>query len=106
MPGRRKLKKFAELATFPHVLQWPEGAAGTWPQPLVLELGCGYGEYTLALAKRYPEKAYLGMDIQGERLWRAAMEMQQDKLDNVWWLRGFADHLPNYFAPGEIDELW
>lgn len=106
MPNRNKLKKFVELGTLPHVWQWPENVAGTWPQPLIVEVGCGYGEYALALAKRHPENHYLGLDIQGERLWRAAKEMQAAQLDNVWWLRGYADHLLNYFAPEEISELW
>jgi tRNA (guanine-N7-)-methyltransferase len=106
MGRRQKLKKFAELKTFPHVLEWPKNVAGSWPQPLIVEVGCGYGEYALALAQRHPENHYLGLDIQGERLWRAAKEMQTLKLDNVWWLRGYADHLLDYFAPGEIAELW
>ncbi len=106
MGRRQKLKKFAELKTFPHVFEWPKNVAGSWPQPLIVEVGCGYGEYALALAQRYPQNHYLGLDIQGERLWRAAKTMQALKLDNVWWLRGYADHLLDYFAPGEIAELW
>lgn len=106
MASRKKLQKFSELNNLPNVLQKPVNVAGTWPQPLIVELGCGYGEYTLVLAQRHPEFNYLGMDIQGERLWKAGKLMQELKLKNVWWLRGFIDHLPEYFAPGEIDELW
>ena len=108
--GRKKLSKFAELTTLSHVLahvlEKPIGRAGTWPQPLILELGCGYGEYTLALAQRHPDNTYVGMDIQGERLWRGAKAMQALKLENVWWLRGYIDHLLDYFAPGEVAEIW
>ncbi|MBI4406870.1 MAG: tRNA (guanosine(46)-N7)-methyltransferase TrmB [Candidatus Kerfeldbacteria bacterium] len=104
--ARKKLSKFAELVTLPHLLEKPVGQAGRWPQPLVLELGCGYGEYTLALAQRQPQCHYVGMDIQGERLWRGAKAMQALKLENVWWLRGYIDHLLDYFAPGEVAEIW
>lgn len=103
---RKKLAKFAELAHLPRVLEKPAGQAGRWPQPLVVELGCGYGEYTTALAQQHPAITYVGMDIQGERLWKGAKRMLELKLDNVWWLRGYIDHLLDYFAPGEVSEIW
>lgn len=106
MGRRNKLEKFAELASLPRVLQAPQGQAGHWPQPLIVELGCGYGEYTLGLAQRYPDNYYVGMDIQGERLWRGTKQMLELKLPNVWWLRGYVDHLLEYFAPGEVSEFW
>ncbi len=104
--SRKKLRKFAELKTMPHVFEWEQAKPGSWPQPLVVELGCGYGEYSLALAQRYPQLNYVGMDIQGERLWKGATDMVEFKLQNVWWLRGYVDHLLNYFAPGELSEIW
>lgn len=104
--SRKKLAKFAALKTLPQVLEKPLNQAGHWPQPLIVELGCGYGEYTLALAQQHPEKTYVGMDIQGERLWHGAQQMLALKLTNVWWLRGYVDHLLDYFAPGEVSEIW
>lgn len=98
--------KFAELKTMPHVLEWPKNQASHWPQPLVVELGCGYGEYTIALAQRHSDITYVGMDIQGERLWKGAKQMVEFKLNNVWWLRGYIDHLLDYFAPEEVSEIW
>ena len=103
---RKKLAKFVELGRLPHVLEKPLNQAGHWPQPLIVELGCGYGEYTLALAQQHPEITYVGMDIQGERLWKGATQMTALKLQNVWWLRGYIDHLLDYFAPGEVSEIW
>ncbi|MFA6475125.1 MAG: tRNA (guanosine(46)-N7)-methyltransferase TrmB [Patescibacteria group bacterium] len=103
--SRKKLAKFAELSNFPHVFEKPDQMP-TWPTPLIVELGCGYGEYTLALAQRYPVNHYVGMDIQGERLWRGATASETLHLNNVWWLRGFVDHLPQYFAPQTITEIW
>lgn len=112
MPRSKKTERFRALSKLPHVLEKPTGLAGHWSehfpsaQPLVVELGCGYGEYTVSLAQRYPERNYIGMDIQGERLWRGATASLQLKLTNVWWLRGQIDHLLEYFAPGEIAEIW
>lgn len=112
MGRRKKQQKFQELATFPHVLQPPEEVAGRWnkyfdsARPLVVELGCGYGEYTIALAKRYPEKNYVGVDIQGERLWRGSKISAALSLRNVMWLRAHIEQLDQYFGHSEVDEIW
>jgi len=107
-----KLQKFAELATLPSVLEKPQPQAGHWSKtfennrPIILELGCGYGEYTMALAQRYPTQNYIGVDIQGERLWRAAKTATTLCLTNVRWLRIEIEHLLDHFAPHEVSEIW
>lgn len=109
-PG--KLQKFAELATLPGVIEKPQPQAGLWTKhfgnqhSIVLELGCGYGEYTIALAQRYPHQNFIGIDIQGERLWKAAKTAAQLQLGNVRWLRLQIEQLLDQFAPQEINEIW
>lgn len=109
-PG--KLQKFAELATLPGVIEKPQPQAGLWAKhfgnhhPITLELGCGYGEYTIALAQRYPHQNFIGIDIQGERLWKAAKTAAQLQLSNVRWLRMQIEQLLDHFAAQEINEIW
>lgn len=126
MGKRNKLKKFAELSTFKNVYQCfnpltptLEGSAGivdlkgTWSKnhfnndnPLVLELACGRGEYSLALAKLFPNKNFIGIDVKGARIWRGALNAINDDLDNVAFLRTRIEALEHFFAPSEIDEIW
>ncbi|HEY1166632.1 MAG TPA: tRNA (guanosine(46)-N7)-methyltransferase TrmB [Chitinophaga sp.] len=110
--GQKKLQRFAEIETFPNVLIYPEGMPGHWGQffknnhPLTLELACGKGDYTLALARRYPERNFLGVDLKGNRIWRGAKTALEEPLHNAAFLRSQIDKLDQYFAPGEIAEIW
>lgn len=109
---RKKLRRFAELGELHNVFELPTTMAGQWPlvfannHRLIVELGCGKGEYTVSLAKRLPQNNYIGIDIQGERLWCGAKQATAEQLGNVAWLRAYVDHLEQYFAPGEVAEFW
>ena len=74
--------------------------------PIVLEVGCGKGEYTVGLARNYPEKNFIGIDIKGARLWRGCRSVREDQLKNVAFVRTLADHIEKIFAPDEISEIW
>ena len=119
--GKNKLKKFAELTELPNVIQCPyavwsrEGFpyAGKWRSdifgnnhPIVLELGCGRGEYTLGLARRYPEQNFIGVDIKGNRIWNGAVEAHREGLENVRFLRTEIELLGHMFSPNEVDDIW
>lgn len=121
--GKNKLKKFAEMETFPNVFQCgaremlPESAvhpmAGHWrdsffhnDHPIVLELGCGRGEYTVGLAQKYPEKNFIGIDIKGARMWAGAKQALEAGLNNVAFLRTNIEIITSFFAPDEVDEIW
>ena len=125
--GHDKLRKFAENETFTCLLQ-PSSAEiladgyfslrdhkikGRWnaemfdaPRPIVLELGCGKGEYTVALAERDPSRNYIGVDIKGARLWKGAKYAETHHLGNVAFLRTRIELINAFFAPGEVDEIW
>ena len=125
--GHDKLRKFAENETFTCLLQ-PSSAEiladgyfslrdhkikGRWnaemfdaPRPIVLELGCGKGEYTIALAERDPSRNYIGVDIKGARLWKGAKYAETHYLGNVAFLRTRIELINAFFAPGEVDEIW
>ena len=129
--GHGKLKKFAENETFRCLLQpdaasvlaKPEGSKelilrdhaikGRWnaemfekPQPIVVELGCGKGDYTIALARRHPEMNFIGVDIKGARLWKGAKEATEDALGNVAFLRTRIEFIDAFFGPSEVSEIW
>ena len=110
--GQKKLQRFAEIETFPNVLIYPENMPGQWHtffknnHPLTLELACGKGDYTLVLARRYPERNFLGVDLKGNRIWRGAKTALEEPLPNAGFLRTQIDKLQNYFASGEIAEIW
>lgn len=110
--ARRKLKHFAEMAALPNVLEYPENMPGRWAehfgnnQPLVLELGCGTGAYTISLADRYPGKNFIGIDIKGARMWHGATAAHQDGKTNVAFLRIVIENIAEYFAPNEVSEIW
>ncbi|MFL5810123.1 MAG: tRNA (guanosine(46)-N7)-methyltransferase TrmB [Flavisolibacter sp.] len=110
--GQKKLVRFAELETFSNVLQYPVSMPGTWLQffknhnPIVLELACGKGEYTLGLAEIYPNKNFIGVDQKGNRLWVGAKKAIQYGLKNVAFLRIQIDRLTEFFAVEEVDEIW
>ncbi|MDI6401673.1 tRNA (guanosine(46)-N7)-methyltransferase TrmB [Balneolaceae bacterium ANBcel3] len=75
-------------------------------QPITLELACGKGDYAIGLAQKYPNRNYIGIDIKGDRIWKGATQALQLDLKNVHFLRARIDHLCNYFAPGEVSEIW
>jgi tRNA (guanine-N7-)-methyltransferase len=119
--GKGKLAKFADMEQNPLVVQCPywqlrqEGFAlrGHWhdqffhnSNPIVLELGCGRGEYTVGLARRFPDVNFIGVDIKGSRMWHGAGEALADGLPNVGFLRTNIEFIHEYFAPGEVTEIW
>jgi len=121
--GKNKLKKFAEMETFSNVFQCgaremlPADAvhpmAGHWrdtyfhnDNPIVLELGCGHGEYTVGLAQKYPDKNFIGVDIKGARMWAGAKQAELAGLKNVAFLRTNIEIITSFFAKDEVDEIW
>ncbi len=110
--AQKKLVRFAELETFSNVLQYPVSISGTWQEyfgnnhPIVLELACGKGEYTLGLAEMYPNKNFIGVDIKGNRLWVGAKKATQHLLNNVAFLRIQIDRITEFFGTEEVDEIW
>jgi len=111
--GKNKLKHLAELQTFSNVYQLQRDLKGKWNEiafqnsnPITLELACGKGEYTLALARKFPERNFIGIDIKGSRIWRGAKTALEEKIANVAFLRTYIDHLEEYFSPGEVEEIW
>ena len=124
--GHDKLRKFAENETFSCLLQpsaqelladgyfnlRDHAVKGHWAErfgndrPIVLELGCGKGEYTVALAERDPERNYIGVDIKGARLWKGAKYATEHSLPNVAFLRTRVEFISAFFAPGEVSEVW
>ena len=110
--GHKKLKRFAEVETFPNVLQYPENMQGKWhsffknENPIVLELACGKGEYTIKLAEKYKNKNFIGVDLKGNRLWKGAKYALQNNLQNAAFLRTQIELIANYFGQDEVDEIW
>ena len=110
--GQKKLIRFAELLTFPNVLQYPEGMKGTWKNhfgndaPITLELACGKGEYALGLAQLYPHKNFIGIDQKGNRIWVGAKKALAQNLNNVAFLRIQIDSIKDFFEKGEIEQIW
>lgn len=110
--GQKKLKRFAELLNFPNVLQYPAGIKGHWKEhfktdyPITLELACGKGEYALGLARLYPNRNLIGVDLKGNRLWVGARTALREDLNNVAFLRTQIDKISDYFATDEVAEIW
>lgn len=113
--GKDKLRRFAEIETFANVYQLEQGKAlkGNWASehfkntnPIVLELACGKGEYSVNLARLFPEKNFIGVDYKGNRIWRGAKTAIEDGINNVAFLRIQIENLLEYFNEGEIDEIW
>lgn len=121
MSGKDKLRKFRENETFENLLQ-PTTAEvfqkdhpmkGNWGEkmfgnnnPIILELGCGKGEYTIALAEKFPQNNYIGVDIKGARLWKGAKYATEKSLKNVAFLRTRIEFIDSIFAQGEVSEIW
>lgn len=119
--GKNKLAKFANMEEYPHVFQYPFSVLqekgfemkGKWNElffknnnPIVLELGCGKGEYTVGLAKLFTEKNFIGVDIKGARMWTGAKQSLQEGLPNVAFLRTHIELITHFFAAGEVSEVW
>ncbi|MFA5670317.1 MAG: tRNA (guanosine(46)-N7)-methyltransferase TrmB [Balneolaceae bacterium] len=118
MPKIKK-KRFAEMRTKENVFEWTDYNAenpfpkGAWnseifknDNPIILELACGKGEYSVGLAQLRPHSNLVGVDIKGNRMWVGATEAQEKSLDNVRFLRAYIDHLDQFFGESEVDELW
>lgn len=127
MARKNKLRKFAEVLSFPNVyecysVQQPQlvGAGmipvdlkGNWAReyfknenPITLELACGGGEYTVGLAKIFPERNFIGVDVKGNRLWKGAKTALEEGLSNVAFVRTRIEIIDHFFAPGEVAEIW
>ena len=127
MSRRKKLEKFADLFQYPHVYESFEFndelltrteterllMRGKWRplqfqnnHPLIVELACGRGEYSLDLARRYPAKNFIGIDIKGARIWKGATIALEEELSNVAFVRARIEQIELFFNTGEIDEIW
>ena len=119
--GKNKLQKFEAMNHYPNVFQYPFSVLqekefemkGKWNElffkngnPIVIEIGCGKGEYTVGLAKLYPDKNFIGIDIKGARMWSGATQSFQEKITNVAFLRTHIELIDRFFASGEISEIW
>lgn len=119
--GKKKLARFRELETFNRVFQptfeevfqknyplkglWSREVFGN-ENPLILELGCGKGEYTVGLARNHPGCNFMGLDIKGARMWKGARMAHDEGMQNVAFLRTRIEFIGSFFAPGEVEELW
>ncbi|NRB61922.1 MAG: tRNA (guanosine(46)-N7)-methyltransferase TrmB [Saprospiraceae bacterium] len=127
MSKRNKLEKFAEVLSFPNTFEnftakapqllgkngEPIDLKGTWGEqyftnknPITLELACGRGEYTLELARAYPERNFIGVDVKGARIWKGARIALEEGLTNVAFLRTRIEQINHFFTSGEISEIW
>lgn len=119
--AKNKLSKFADMEEYPHVFQYPYAVLkekgfdlkGKWGEsffknnnPIVLELGCGKGEYTVGLGKLFPDKNFIGLDIKGARMWTGAKQALEEELPNVAFLRTHIELVNHFFAKGEVSEIW
>lgn len=110
--GHKKLERFDAIASFPNVLQHPEGMKGKWAEffgndhPITLELACGKGEYSTGLGAQHPDRNFIGVDIKGNRIFVGARKALDEKLNNVAFLRAQIDQLTDYFGAGEVHDLW
>ena len=119
--SRGKLQKFAEMETFKNVFQYPYGVIsevpfemkGHWREqyfhnnnPIILELGCGKGEYTVGLARVYPNINFIGVDIKGARIYTGAKQALKEGLNNVAFLRTSIEIIDHFFSEDEVQEIW
>lgn len=119
--GKGKLAKFADMERYENVFQYPYSVVddvpfdmkGHWREqyfhndnPIVLELGCGKGEYTVELGKLYPDMNFIGVDIKGARMWTGATEALAQGLKNVAFLRTSIEIIDRFFATDEVQEIW
>ncbi len=127
MGRKNKLRKFAEVLSFPNVYECynvqqpslvgadmqPVELKGRWNSrhfqnnnPITLELACGGGEYTVALARQFPKRNFIGVDVKGNRIWKGAKTALEENLPNAAFLRTRIEIIDHFFAPGEVDEIW
>jgi tRNA (guanine-N7-)-methyltransferase len=127
MGRKNKLRKFAEILAFPNVYECynvqvpalvganmvPVDMKGAWhtkhfknERPITVELACGGGEYTVELARRFPDRNFIGVDVKGNRLWTGAKQALTDGLDNVAFLRTRIEVITHFFEKNEVDEIW
>ncbi len=119
--AKNKLRRFADMKTMSCVFEPDYDTAktnnfvmkGNWhsdyfknDNQLILELGCGKGEYAVGLGKKYPNKNYIGMDVKGARVWEGANQVREEGLTNVAFVRARIDFVTAYFAKNEVDEIW
>lgn len=119
--GKNKLQKFADMASYPHVFEYPFSVVenvpfemkGKWNKeffkndnPIIIELGCGRGEYTVGLGRMFPDKNFIGVDIKGSRMWSGATDSLNEGLGNVAFLRTNIEIIDRFFAEGEVSEIW
>lgn len=118
--GKNKLKKFKDMEGIDFVFQYPFAVLresgfplkGKWSQhfgndnPIVLELGCGKGEYAVGMAREFPDRNFVGVDIKGARMWTGATEARREGISNVAFLRTNIELIAEFFEPGEVSEIW
>lgn len=111
--AKDKLRRFAEFKTYPHCFEFPNHLRGKWHEevfknnhPIVLELGCGKGEYSVALGAAFPEKNFIGIDLKSNRMWVGAKQAMEQGRTNVAFVRMIIEKLTEHFTPGEVSEIW
>ena len=110
--GQKKLQRFADIKNFSNVLEYPVAMQGKWnsffknDNPIVLELACGRGEYTVGLSALFSEKNFIGVDVKGNRMYSVAKKCLEANINNAAFLRTQITLLTDYFNPAEVDEIW
>lgn len=110
--AQKKLFRFGEIKKFKNVLEYPNDFKNKWGEffgnknPIVLELACGRGEYTIGLSKLFPEKNFIGVDVKGNRMYLGAKTALDENLKNAAFLRTQIEMIDNYFGESEVDEIW
>lgn len=110
--AQKKLQRFADIKTFSNVLEYPKHIQGKWAaffknsNPVILELACGRGEYTIGLARLFPQQNFIGIDIKGNRMYIGAKKALEENMPNTAFLRTQIEMLPDYFVPGEVADIW
>jgi tRNA (guanine-N7-)-methyltransferase len=110
--AQKKLLRFAQIKEMTNVFEYPKDMAGQWraffknDHPVILELACGRGEYTVGLASMFPGKNFIGVDVKGNRMYLGAKKALENNLPNAAFLRTQIGMIADYFIPGEVDEIW
>lgn len=111
--AKRKLQQFAEYTSFPNTFDFARDMKGKWNaeyfknnHPITLELGCGKGEYSVALAQAFPERNFIGVDIKSNRMWRGAKTAIENNLPNVAFMRASIHLIEEFFDTNEVSEIW